>query len=168
LNNLHISHTAKQKAYPLSGGEKRRLEIARTLSLKPKFLPMDESFSGVDPISVSDLQKIIISLKDCRIGVLITDHNVGETLSIVDLAYLIHDGRILCHGDRDTLLNDEASGKFYLRNDLKVEFIFWLELNPKRLLVRGLDEFEYNSFRICGVPDWIDIVCARGVAFLRR
>ncbi|MDR3273849.1 MAG: LPS export ABC transporter ATP-binding protein [Puniceicoccales bacterium] len=119
LNELRISHVAKQKAYTLSGGEKRRLEIARTLLLKPRFLLMDEPFSGVDPISVSDLQKITVSLKDRGIGVLITDHNVRETLSIVDRAYLVHGGRVLCHGDRDTLLNDEASRKFYLGNDFK-------------------------------------------------
>jgi lipopolysaccharide export system ATP-binding protein len=119
LEELHIAHVAKQKAYTLSGGEKRRLEIARTLLLDPKFLLMDEPFSGVDPISVSDLQKIIASLKNRGIGILISDHNVRETLSIVDRAYLIHDGRVLCHGDRDTLLNDEASRKFYLGNDFK-------------------------------------------------
>lgn len=119
LEELHITHVTKQKAYTLSGGEKRRLEIARTLLLKPKFLLMDEPFSGVDPISVSDLQKIIISLKYKGIGVLITDHNVRETLSIVDRAYLIHSGRVLCSGNRDKLLNDEASRKFYLGNDFK-------------------------------------------------
>ncbi|MDR0595661.1 MAG: LPS export ABC transporter ATP-binding protein [Puniceicoccales bacterium] len=119
LNELRISHIAKQKAYTLSGGEKRRLEIARILLLNPKFLLMDEPFSGVDPISVSDLQKIIISLKNRGIGVLITDHNVRETLSIVDRAYLIYEGRVLCHGDRHALLNDEASRKFYLGDDFK-------------------------------------------------
>ncbi len=119
LEEFHISHIAKQKAYTLSGGEKRRLEIARTLLLQPKFLLMDEPFSGVDPISVSDLQKIIISLKRKGIGVLITDHNVRETLSIVDRAYLIYAGRVLCSGDRNTLLSDEASRKFYLGSDFK-------------------------------------------------
>ncbi len=119
LEEFHISHVAKQKAYTLSGGEKRRLEMARTLLLQPKFLLMDEPFSGVDPISVSDLQKIIISLKRKGIGVLITDHNVRETLSIVDRAYLIYAGRVLCSGDRNTLLSDEASRKFYLGSDFK-------------------------------------------------
>ncbi|MDR0680211.1 MAG: LPS export ABC transporter ATP-binding protein [Puniceicoccales bacterium] len=119
LSELRISHVAKQKAYTLSGGEKRRLEIARILLLNPKFLLMDEPFSGVDPISISDLQKIIISLKNRGIGVLITDHNVRETLSIVDRAYLIHEGRVLCHGDHHALLNDEASRKFYLGDDFK-------------------------------------------------
>jgi lipopolysaccharide export system ATP-binding protein len=120
LNELRISHVAKQKAYTLSGGEKRRLEIARTLLLKPRFLLLDEPFSGVDPISIGDLQKITVSLKDRGIGVLITDYNVRETLSIVDRAYLVHDGRVLCQGDRDTLLNDEANRKFSLGNDFKI------------------------------------------------
>lgn len=119
LNELRISHVADQKAYTLSGGERRRLEIARTLLLRPKFLLMDEPFSGVDPISVSDLQKIIISLKNNGIGVLITDHNVRETLSIVDRAYLIHAGQVLCSGDRGKLLADEASRKFYLGEDFQ-------------------------------------------------
>lgn len=119
LNELRISHVADQKAYTLSGGERRRLEIARTLLLRPKFLLMDEPFSGVDPISVSDLQKIIISLKNNGIGVLITDHNVRETLSIVDRAYLIHAGQVLCSGDREKLLADEASRKFYLGEDFQ-------------------------------------------------
>lgn len=119
LGELRIGHVAKQKAYTLSGGERRRLEIARTLLLQPKFLLMDEPFSGVDPISVSDLQKIIISLKKKGIGVLITDHNVRETLSIVDRAYLIHAGRVLCSGDREKLLQDESSRKFYLGDDFK-------------------------------------------------
>jgi lipopolysaccharide export system ATP-binding protein len=119
LDEMRIAHVARQKAYTLSGGEKRRLEIARTLLLEPKFLLMDEPFSGVDPISVHDLQKIIISLKNRGIGVLITDHNVRETLSIVDRAYLIHAGRVLCQGTRDVLLNDEASRRFYLGDDFK-------------------------------------------------
>ncbi len=119
LEELHIDHISQQKAYTLSGGERRRLEIARTLLLRPKFLLMDEPFSGVDPISVSDLQKIIILLKNKNIGILITDHNVRETLSIVDRAYLIHDGKVLCSGDREKLLNDESSRKFYLGNDFK-------------------------------------------------
>jgi lipopolysaccharide export system ATP-binding protein len=119
LEELHISHIAKQKAYTLSGGEKRRLEIARTLLTDPKFLLMDEPFSGIDPISVSDLQKTIISLRNRGIGVLISDHNVRETLSIVDRAYLIHNGSVLCHGDHNTLLNDEASRRFYLGSDFR-------------------------------------------------
>lgn len=119
LEELRIAKLSDQQAYTLSGGERRRLEIARTLLLQPKFLLMDEPFSGVDPISVSDLQKIIISLKNKGIGILITDHNVRETLSIVDRAYLIHAGKVLCSGDREKLLTDESSRKFYLGEDFK-------------------------------------------------
>ena len=89
LNELGIAHLAGQKAYTLSGGERRRLEISRALVTQPKFLLMDEPFSGVDPISVSEVQKIIVQLKERGIGVLITDHNVRETLRIVDRAYLL-------------------------------------------------------------------------------
>ncbi|MDR1595648.1 MAG: LPS export ABC transporter ATP-binding protein [Puniceicoccales bacterium] len=117
LEDMKISHLAKQKAYTLSGGERRRLEIARTLLVRPKFLLMDEPFSGVDPMSVSDVQNIISSLKSKKIGILITDHNVRETLKIVDRAYLVYDGQILCHGPRNVLLNDENSRKFYLGDD---------------------------------------------------
>lgn len=114
LEEMKISFLRDQKAYTLSGGERRRLEIARILITKPKFLLMDEPFSGVDPISVSDLQQIILSLKNKGIGILITDHNVRETLKIVDRAYLIYNGNILCEGSSDKLLNDENSKKFYL------------------------------------------------------
>lgn len=114
LEEMKISFLRDQKAYTLSGGERRRLEIARILITKPKFLLMDEPFSGVDPISVSDLQHIILSLKNKGIGILITDHNVRETLKIVDRAYLIYNGSILCEGSSDKLLNDENSKKFYL------------------------------------------------------
>ena len=114
LSDMHIEHLVNQKAYTLSGGERRRLEIARTLILRPKLLLMDEPFSGVDPISINDLQKIIITLKSTGIGILITDHNAHETLKIVDRAYIIHGGKILCHGTSSYLLQDENSRKFYL------------------------------------------------------
>jgi lipopolysaccharide export system ATP-binding protein len=114
LSEMKISHLAKQKAYTLSGGECRRLEIARTLIAKPKFLLMDEPFSGVDPISISDLQKIIVSLKEKNIGIFITDHSVREMLKTVDRAYLIYSGEILCHGSSEVLLRDANSRKFYL------------------------------------------------------
>lgn len=114
LEEMKISFLRDQMAYTLSGGERRRLEIARTLITAPKFLLMDEPFSGVDPISVADLQQIILSLKNKGIGVLITDHNVRETLKIVDRAYLMYNGNILCEGSSDKLLNDENSKKFYL------------------------------------------------------
>lgn len=114
LKELDIQQLASQKAYTLSGGERRRLEIARTLLINPKFLLLDEPFSGVDPISVADIQNIIAHLSQKGIGILITDHNVRETLSIVDRAYLIHEGKVLCEGDRSVLLSDPQSRKFYL------------------------------------------------------
>jgi lipopolysaccharide export system ATP-binding protein len=120
LEEMKISNIADQMAYTLSGGERRRLEIARTLLTDPKFLLLDEPFSGVDPISVSDLQSIIISMKQRDIGVLITDHSVRETLKIVDRAYMIHGGEVLCHGSSDVLLNDEKSRKFYLGADFNM------------------------------------------------
>lgn len=114
LEELGLSHLAKQKAYTLSGGERRRLEISRALVTQPKFLLMDEPFSGVDPISVSEVQKIIIQLKERGIGVLITDHNVRETLQIVDRAYLLHEGAVLAEGSSEFLVNDPKSREFYL------------------------------------------------------
>lgn len=114
LENLKLTKVAKQKAFTLSGGERRRLEITRALVTHPQFLLMDEPFSGVDPISVQEVQQIILSLKKKNIGVLITDHNVRETLRVVDRAYLLYDGQVLCSGDRETLLNDPQSRKFYL------------------------------------------------------
>ncbi|MDR2200564.1 MAG: LPS export ABC transporter ATP-binding protein [Puniceicoccales bacterium] len=114
LRELGIQNLAQQRAYTLSGGERRRLEIARTLLMEPKFLLLDEPFSGVDPISVADIQNIIAQLKDRGIGILITDHNVRETLAIVDRAYLIHGGKVLCEGDHSVLLNDPQSRLLYL------------------------------------------------------
>ena len=114
LQELGLEHLAQQKAYTLSGGERRRLEITRALVTKPQFILLDEPFSGVDPISVAEVQEIILGLKNKGIGVLITDHNVRETLSIVDRAYLIHEGAVLSQGSSDHLLNDEKSREFYL------------------------------------------------------
>ncbi|UPA28592.1 MAG: LPS export ABC transporter ATP-binding protein [Verrucomicrobiota bacterium] len=114
LEELGITHLASQKAYTLSGGERRRLEISRALMMNPKILLLDEPFGGVDPISVAEIQAIITQLKQKSIGILITDHNVRETLSIVDRAYLIHEGKVLCEGDRGVLLNDPRSRKLYL------------------------------------------------------
>ena len=110
LEELGLAHLAQQKAYTLSGGERRRLEISRALVTQPKFLLMDEPFSGVDPISVSEVQKIILQLKERGIGVLITDHNVRETLQIVDRAYLLHQGAVLAEGSSEFLVNDPKSG----------------------------------------------------------
>ncbi|MBL6829612.1 MAG: LPS export ABC transporter ATP-binding protein [Puniceicoccaceae bacterium] len=114
LEELGLTHLAEQKAYTLSGGERRRLEISRALVTNPKFLLMDEPFSGVDPISVNEVQKIIVQLKERGIGVLITDHNVRETLAIVDRAYLLHEGVILAEGSSEFLINDSKSRELYL------------------------------------------------------
>lgn len=114
LNDLGLLSLSKQKAYTLSGGERRRLEIARCLVNQPDFLLMDEPFAGVDPINVAEVQKIVLGLKDRGIGILITDHNVRETLSITDRAYIVNAGKILASGDRHFLVNDPASRKIYL------------------------------------------------------
>ncbi len=114
LAELHLTHVARQKAYTLSGGERRRLEIARALVTRPKFLLMDEPFAAIDPISVAEVQKMILQLKSRGIGVVVTDHNVRETLRIVDRAYLIHQGKVLTEGTGDFLIRDEQARKFYL------------------------------------------------------
>ena len=101
----------------LSGGERRRVEIARCLALDPSFILLDEPFSGIDPIAVADLQTIIRNLRDRGYGVLLTDHNVRETLSITDRTYLIHDGRVFLHGLPDEIANNQQAKKFYLGED---------------------------------------------------
>ncbi len=119
LEELGLTKVAKQKAFTLSGGERRRLEITRALVTKPNFLLMDEPFSGVDPLSVQDVQSIIRDLKKQGIGILITDHNVRETLRVVDRAYLLYDGSILCAGSSEALVNDPQSRKLYLGEDFE-------------------------------------------------
>jgi lipopolysaccharide export system ATP-binding protein len=114
LSQFGIEHVAKQQALTLSGGEKRRLTIARSLVTEPSLLMLDEPFSGVDPIAVHDVQQIIVNLRKTGLGILITDHNVRETLSIVDRAYLIHEGRVLSEGSKDFLVSDPISRQFYL------------------------------------------------------
>lgn len=114
LKELELEHLSSQMAYTLSGGERRRLEITRALVTEPRFLLMDEPFSGVDPISVQEVQKIIKKLRDKGIGILITDHNVRETLRIVDRAYLMHDGAVLSEGTSEELVNDPDSRHLYL------------------------------------------------------
>lgn len=120
LEELGLSPLASQRAYTLSGGERRRLEISRALVTRPQFLLMDEPFSGVDPISVAEVQKIILQLKARGIGILITDHNVRETLSIVDRAYLLHAGKILVEGSSEFLINDPKSRQVYLGDAFKM------------------------------------------------
>ncbi len=114
LNQFGIEHVAKQQALTLSGGEKRRLTIARSLVTNPTMIMLDEPFSGVDPIAVYDVQQIIQALRDQGLAILITDHNVRETLSIVDRAYLIHEGKVLSQGTKEFLVNDPISRQFYL------------------------------------------------------
>jgi lipopolysaccharide export system ATP-binding protein len=109
-----LTPLARQKAYTLSGGERRRLEITRALATNPTFIMLDEPFSGVDPINVYEVQKIIAHLRDRGLGVLVTDHSVRETLAIVQRAYLICEGRILCEGTSEFLINDEQARKVYL------------------------------------------------------
>jgi lipopolysaccharide export system ATP-binding protein len=120
LDELGLGPLARQKAYTLSGGERRRLEIARTLVTSPKFLLMDEPFAAIDPISVAEVQKIIGQLKRRGIGVIVTDHNVRETLRIVDRAYLIHQGRVLTAGTGEFLINDDQARRFYLGEDFNL------------------------------------------------
>ncbi|MCR5559318.1 MAG: LPS export ABC transporter ATP-binding protein [Schwartzia sp.] len=114
LEEFHVSHVRDRKGTELSGGERRRVEIARCLALEPKFILLDEPLAGVDPIAVADIQDIIAYLRKRGIGILITDHNVRETLSIVDRAYILNNGEILLEGDRDKIANDELAKKYYL------------------------------------------------------
>ena len=121
LSELNISHLAKQKAYTLSGGERRRVEITRALVIQPRFILLDEPFAGIDPIAVEDIQNVIQQLRAMGIGVLITDHNVHETLSITDRSYLLYEGRILKSGSSEFLANDEEARKIYLGKQFKLD-----------------------------------------------
>lgn len=114
LQELHITHIANSLGMALSGGERRRVEIARALATDPAFILLDEPFAGVDPISVGDIKAIINHLKDLGIGVLITDHNVRETLDICEKAYIVGEGHIIAEGDADTVLNNHKVREIYL------------------------------------------------------
>jgi len=114
LDELDLARLAKNKAYTLSGGEKRRLEITRALVTSPKLLLLDEPFSGIDPIAVYEVQKIVRRLRERGLGILITDHNVRETLKLVDRAYLIHKGEVVYDGDAEQLVNDPRAREIYL------------------------------------------------------
>ena len=116
LDELGLNKVADQKAITLSGGERRRLEIARALVTNPKFIMLDEPFSGVDPIAVHDVQQIIYQLKDKGLGILITDHNVRETLAITDYAYIMVEDKVLRHGTPEFLKQDELAKEKYLWN----------------------------------------------------
>ena len=120
LNEFDIEHVRKSKSVVLSGGERRRLEIARTLASNPKYLLLDEPLTGIDPVSIEEIKIIIKKLKDKNIGILITDHNVRETLKIVDKVYIVNEGAIFYEGDPQNAVNDERIKKFYLGSDFKL------------------------------------------------
>ena len=121
LAELGLTPLAKSPAYTLSGGERRRVEITRALVISPKFMPLDEPFAGIDPIAITDIQKIIFHLKSQGIGVLITDHNVRETLRITDRAYIVHDGVIFKSGTPQSLADDEDVKRIYLGADFRLD-----------------------------------------------
>jgi lipopolysaccharide export system ATP-binding protein len=121
LEELSITHIRKSKGYQLSGGERRRTEIARSLATDPKFMLLDEPFAGVDPIAVEDIMNIVANLKNKGIGILITDHNVHETLSIVDKGYILIEGKIFREGTSEELANDPDVRKLYLGEKFKLE-----------------------------------------------
>tara|TARA_B100001146_G_scaffold45670_1_gene39190 strand:- start:193 stop:921 length:729 start_codon:yes stop_codon:yes gene_type:complete len=121
LVQFNIDHLRGNLGGSLSGGERRRVEICRTLALKPDFILLDEPFAGIDPIAVEDIQQVVTSLKEQNIGVLITDHNVRETLSITDRSYLLYSGKILKSGDAETLANDEEVRKLYLGKKFRLD-----------------------------------------------
>ena len=121
LQDLSVSHLVQSKGNTLSGGERRRVEIARCLCMDPDFILLDEPFAGVDPIAVEEIQGIVHSLKKKKIGVLITDHNVRETLSITDRSYLLFDGQILKSGTSESLANDEEARRLYLGEKFRLD-----------------------------------------------
>jgi len=120
LEEFNISHIARSKGYALSGGERRRVEIARALITKPLFILLDEPFAGIDPIAVADIQRLIVSLKNRNIGVLISDHNVRETLGVCDQAYILSSGEVLEYGTPDEIANSKKAREIYLGDDFKL------------------------------------------------
>lgn len=120
LEEFNLTHTRKTKAYAISGGERRRVEVARALATNPKFLLLDEPFSGIDPLMVEQLKKMIFALKEKGLGVIITDHNVRETLDIVDKAYILYDGKVIKEGTKMDIVNDERLAKIYLGETFKL------------------------------------------------
>jgi lipopolysaccharide export system ATP-binding protein len=120
LGEFSITKLRKTSALALSGGERRRVEIARALATNPAFVLLDEPFAGVDPIAVGDIRSLVWQLRDRGIGVLITDHNVRETLGIIDRAYIIHDGRVLMHGKPEEVVNDENVRRVYLGEGFRI------------------------------------------------
>ena len=121
LGELDLHHLARNMAYSLSGGERRRVEITRALVTSPKFILLDEPFAGIDPLAVQDIQKIIYKLKDKGIGILISDHNVRETLSVCDRAYIVNEGTLLIEGVPDEIASSEIARKIYLGEDFHID-----------------------------------------------
>ena len=120
LSDFRIEHLRRTPALALSGGERRRVEIARALATDPKYILLDEPFAGVDPISVNDVRNLVSELKSRSIGVLITDHNVRDTLKIVDRAYILHDGRVIVSGLPEDVVNNDNVRRVYLGNDFNI------------------------------------------------
>jgi lipopolysaccharide export system ATP-binding protein len=120
LDDFNLNHVSRQKAFTLSGGERRRVEVARALALNPKFLLLDEPFAGIDPIAVADIQRMIQILKKRDIGILITDHNVRETLAICDLGYILTDGKIMVKGTPEEIANDKLAREKYLGENFEL------------------------------------------------
>ncbi len=121
MDEFGLLQVQKSPGYVLSGGERRRTEIARSLALDPKFMLLDEPFAGIDPIAVEDIMHIVLKLKEKNIGILITDHNVHETLSITDRSYLLFEGKILKSGTAEYLANDPEARKLYLGENFKLD-----------------------------------------------
>ncbi len=120
LKEFHLEHVRRQKGYELSGGERRRTEIVRALATNPSFLLLDEPFAGVDPIAVKEIQDIVASLRQKKLGILVTDHNVRETLKITDRAYILHDGEILVSGLADEIAENPLARQYYLGQEFKL------------------------------------------------
>ncbi|MDI9419929.1 MAG: LPS export ABC transporter ATP-binding protein [Firmicutes bacterium] len=120
LAEFHLEHVRNQKGYQISGGERRRTEVARALAGNPSFLLLDEPFAGIDPIAVSEIQQIIASLKQRQLGILITDHNVRETLKITDRAYIMHEGEILVSGSASDVSRNQLARQFYLGSEFQI------------------------------------------------
>src|SRR5580658_8749064 len=150
LDEFHLHHVRKNNGDSLSGGERRRTEIARALAVEPKFMLLDEPFAGVDPIAVEDIQSVVARLKFRNIGILITDHNVNETLSICDRAYLLIDGKIFKHGTAEELAEDEQVRRLYLGRNF--------ELKRKDYLHEEARQKEMNEFTRTAGPSREDIV----------
>lgn len=120
LEEMGLSHLRHSRGVELSGGEKRRVEIVRALATNPSFILLDEPFAGIDPLAIKEIQEIVQKLKEKGLGIIITDHNVRETLSITDRAYLMHQGRLLLSGNSEEIINDPVAKQFYLGDDFKL------------------------------------------------